>query len=56
MIWRREVVRACRFPSKQFGEDVDWVDQACEAAKTEMVLDGEPLYFYNQDDRTSATR
>jgi glycosyltransferase involved in cell wall biosynthesis len=55
MVWRREVVRPCRFPEKQFGEDVDWVDQACERAKTELTLTDE-LYFYNFNDRTTATR
>ncbi|KKM04465.1 hypothetical protein LCGC14_1763950 [marine sediment metagenome] len=56
MLWRREVVQGIKFPEKQFGEDVDWVDQACEKAKTELVLNGAPLYFYKFDERKTATR
>ena len=56
MVWRREVVQGIKFPEKQFGEDVDWVDQACEKAKTELVLNGAPLYFYKFDESKTATR
>lgn len=44
------------FPEKNFGEDVEWVDGACEKAQTEMKLIGPPLYFYNFDSRRTATR
>ena len=56
MVWRRETVQGIKFPEKQFGEDVDWVDQACEKAKTELVLNGAPLYFYKFDESKTATR
>ena len=56
MVWRREILKGVRFPEKNFGEDVPWVDAACSMAKTEMVLNGQPLYFYNFDQEKSATR
>lgn len=56
MVWRRETVAECRFPESNFGEDVSWVDQACERAKSEIVLTGEPLYFYNFSEDGTATR
>jgi len=56
MAWRRELVGEIRFPEKTFGEDVAWVDAACEKAKTEMVLKGPPLYFYKFNAEGSATR
>lgn len=55
-VWRREIALTARFPSKTFGEDVDWVDSVCEAATTELQLDGEPLYTYRFDPNKSATR
>ncbi len=56
MAWRREVVKSIRFPEQNFGEDVGWVDAACENAKNEMRIEGEPLYFYHFDQEKSATR
>jgi len=56
MAWRREIVKDLQFPDKQFGEDVDFVDLACERAATEMSLDGGPLYYYNFSETGSATR
>jgi glycosyltransferase involved in cell wall biosynthesis len=56
MVWRRELVASIRFPEKTFGEDVAWVDLACERATTEIQLDGEPLYTYRFDPERSATR
>jgi glycosyltransferase involved in cell wall biosynthesis len=56
MIWRREIVKDIKFPEKNFGEDVDWVDAACELAKSEMVLNGEPLYYYKFDEAKTSTR
>jgi hypothetical protein len=56
MVWRREIVKDLRFPEKTFGEDVSWVDQACERAKSEIQIPGEPLYFYKFNEATSATR
>lgn len=56
MVWRREIVKDVRFPDKQFGEDVSWVDAACERAVSEIQLGGEPLYIYRYDESKSATR
>jgi hypothetical protein len=56
MVWRRDVVGDLKFPDKQFGEDVDWVDEACAHATMEMQLEGNPLYFYNFDSKRTATR
>ena len=56
MAWRRELVKDIRFPETTFGEDVSWVDQACEKAQTEIVLTGEPLYYYQFNEATTATR
>jgi len=56
MVWRREIIKNLRFPEQQFGEDVIFVDEACKVAKTEMVLDGGPLYFYNYNEEKTATR
>lgn len=56
MIWRRELVADLKFPEKTFGEDVDWVDLACQRAKSEIQLNGSPLYLYQFDESKSATR
>jgi len=56
MVWRADIVSGLKFPDKQFGEDADWVDEACAHAETEMQLEGEPLYFYNFDSKKTATR
>ena len=56
MVWRRDVIKGLRFPETNFGEDVDWVDAACAKATTELVLNGEPLYNYNFNEATTATR
>lgn len=56
MIWRREAIKECRFPEANFGEDVSWVDQACERARTEVILTGDPLYFYRYSEEGTATR
>ena len=56
MVWRREIAQSAKFPEKNFGEDVDWVDAVCEKAKTEIVLNGEALYLYNFDSERTATR
>jgi len=56
MAWRREVVKDVAFPEKNFGEDTSWVDACCEKATTEIVLDGDALYYYNFNEETSATR
>ena len=56
MCWRRAVLEGVTFPEKNFGEDVGFVDQACKLAKTEIVLNGEPLYFYRFDEEKTATR
>jgi glycosyltransferase involved in cell wall biosynthesis len=56
MVWRRAVLEGIRFPEKMFGEDVDFVDQACEKAKAEVQIVGAPLYFYHFNEATSRTR
>jgi len=56
MVWRRELVKDCRFPDKRFGEDVEWVDAACEKANIEVLLNGAPLYFYHFNEAGTATR
>lgn len=56
MVWRRETVKDIKFPDKQFGEDVGWVDLACEKATTEIIMDGDPLYYYQFDENKTATR
>lgn len=56
MVWRRNCIEGIRFPEKNFGEDVDFVDQACERARGEIVIGGEPLYFYRFSEDGTATR
>jgi glycosyltransferase involved in cell wall biosynthesis len=56
MAWRREIVKDIRFPERQFGEDVSWVDLACERASSEIQLGGEPAYNYRFDAAKTATR
>ena len=56
MVWRRELVKDISFNEQNFGEDVQWCDKACEKAKTEIVLTGEPLYYYQFNEATTATR
>lgn len=56
MLWRRDLVRDIRFPESNFGEDTAWVDAACEKATSEIVLDGEPLYWYRYDEAGTSTR
>jgi glycosyltransferase involved in cell wall biosynthesis len=56
MVWRREIVKDIRFPAQTFGEDVAWVDAACEKAASEICLDGGPLYIYRFDEARSTTR
>ena len=56
MAWRRATIGDTRFAEKQFGEDVDWVDEVCAKAATEVRLECEPLYFYKFNQETSATR
>lgn len=56
MVWRREIAISARFPEQQLGEDVAWVDKACEKAQTEMRIVGEPLYIYRFHEERTATR
>jgi len=56
MVWRWETIKDVKFPEKNFQEDTDFVDLACEKAQTEIALSGEPLYFYKFNEETSATR
>lgn len=55
MVWRAAIAKSCRFPEKNFGEDVDWVAQACGLARTECHIH-KVLYTYKFDSRRSATR
>lgn len=56
MVWRRALLEGIRFPEAQFGEDVSWVDEACQKAATEIVLNGAALYYYRFNEATTATR
>jgi glycosyltransferase involved in cell wall biosynthesis len=56
MVWRRALLAGIRFPEKTFGEDVDFVDLACERATSEIQLGGEVLYNYRWNEAKSATR
>ena len=56
MVWRLDCIKDCRFPDQNYGEDVDFVDQACELAKNELVLNGAPLYYYKFSEEGTATR
>jgi glycosyltransferase involved in cell wall biosynthesis len=56
MAWRRDLVKDFRFPARNFGEDVNWVDAVCSKAKSEIVLNGEPLYHYKFSETGTATR
>jgi len=56
MVWRRMVALNGRFPDKQFGEDVEWVDAVCGKAEHEVQIVGEPLYIYKFNPEGSRTR
>lgn len=53
--WRSEIAKACRFPDKDCGEDVDFVRQACAIAKTEFRIP-EVLTLYRFDSSKSTTK
>lgn len=53
--WRRELVKDCKFPEKNFGEDSAWVTQARNKARTWVDIP-RPLYRYCFDERVTATR
>lgn len=55
MAWRRALVADLQFPEQTFGEDVGWVDLACQRAKTEVQLE-QVLYHYKFDAERTATR
>lgn len=55
MAWRRALVADIQFPERTFGEDVAWVDAACERAVTEVQIDA-TLYVYQFNEDKSATR
>ena len=44
-LWKREVVKECKYPFKNYGEDAEWVDCACSKAKTEYHIN-QILHFY----------
>jgi glycosyltransferase involved in cell wall biosynthesis len=56
MCWRSEIAKGAEFLEQNFGEDVDWVDKVCMKAKNELIICGEPLYFYNFNEQRTATR
>ena len=56
MIWRAEIAKQARFPSKDMGEDVAWVLQASALATLErQVRIAEVLYFYDWSAEVTAT-
>jgi len=55
MVLRSELAKLCRFPEKNFGEDIDFCKQFAKIAKTEVQI-SETLYFYNMDLKRSETR
>ena len=46
--WRRTIATQCKFSSKNYGEDADWVDQANFLARTQIHIP-KILYFYVYD-------
>lgn len=54
-VWRSEIAKTCVFPEKDFGEDVDWVSQACSKAFSEIIIP-EILTIYNYDPTKNETR
>lgn len=56
--WRTELIQDVQFPEKDFGEDVDWVAQACQKVSKEFAITtyGGYLYTYHYDPAKSRTR
>jgi glycosyltransferase involved in cell wall biosynthesis len=46
MVWNSKIAKQCRFPSKNVGEDFDWVQQAWPLIKNQIRIP-KVLYFYN---------
>jgi len=55
MVFRRNLVKDIKFPSKGYGEDSDWAKQVAAVAKTQYRLD-DILYYYEFNISNSATR
>ena len=53
--WRRELAQECVFTDKDFGEDLDWVNQANELVKTEAYTP-KVLHYYTHKDETSLAK
>lgn len=46
--WRRTIAVQCKFSSKNYGEDADWVDQANLLARTQIHIP-KILHYYRHD-------
>ena len=55
MVWKSDIAKQGRFPDKNYGEDVGWVQQVCKLAKTEVQIK-EELYIYKFSEKTTETR
>ena len=57
MVWRAAVAKQARFSAKDFGEDTEWVVEACKFANSaKQVRIDKVLYYYLFDSRHSETR
>jgi hypothetical protein len=45
--WQRRLAQGHIFPALNYGEDAPWCAEMAAKAKTERLIGGEPLYFYN---------
>ena len=50
--WRAEIAKQCLFTDKMFGEDLDWVNQACSLLRTGRHID-RVLHTYRYSTETS---
>ena len=55
MIWKASLAKKYAYPDKNFGEDVDWVVNACREIKKEIQID-KILYYYDFSSNISETR
>jgi len=51
--WRRSIADQCKFSSKNYGEDADWVDQANHLARTQVHIP-KILHHYRHDPTLTA--
>jgi glycosyltransferase involved in cell wall biosynthesis len=52
--WRRSLANRCTFPSKNYGEDVDWANQINGIASTQIHIP-KILYYYVWNAQTTST-